>query len=130
MPRWKSRTLTEGELDFMNVLWKMGEMNPDAIQRELCDAGREVSGGTVRNLLTILREKGYVRRRKNGKTHLYSPTITREEARTEIADDMLTTAFGNSPSLMVKALFNARDIDPGELAEIERLIDEGRKESS
>ena len=129
MARWKSRTLTEGELDFMRVLWEAGEATPEMIQNTLIDTGRTLTGGTVRNVLAVMIEKGYVTRRKKGKTYLYRAKIDEEHALKNMAQDLLKNAFRGSESLMIGALLKNSDVEKEELDEIERLIaDRNRRE--
>jgi BlaI family transcriptional regulator, penicillinase repressor len=127
MARRKSRSFTEVELEFMRILWERGEVSPDAIKDELVARGRSLSGGSIRNMLAIMREKGYASRRKDGKTFLYRPKIREDEARIIMARDLVETVFAGSESLLVASLLERGDVRPGELAEIERLISE-RKE--
>ena len=54
MPRRKSRTLTEVELEFMDVVWDEGEVTTDAVQNALRSRGRPLSDGSVRKVLSIL----------------------------------------------------------------------------
>jgi BlaI family transcriptional regulator, penicillinase repressor len=127
MPRWKSRTLTEGELDFMRALWALGEAAPEEIQEALARQGREVTGGTIRNVLAVLMEKKYAARRKQGKAHLYRATVSEEQALAEMAGNLLSGAFGGSESLLVAALLKNREVNPDELAAIETLIEEWKR---
>jgi BlaI family transcriptional regulator, penicillinase repressor len=127
MPRWKSRTLTGGELDFMRVLWSLGEAAPEQIQDALTNQGRAVTGGTIRNVLAVLMEKKYVARRKQGKAHLYRAAVSEEQALAEMAGTLLTGAFGGSESLLVAALLKNREVNPDELAAIEKLIAEWKR---
>ena len=129
MARWKSRTLTEGELDFMRVLWEAGEATPEMIKDALLEKGRKLTGGTVRNVLAVMIEKGYVTRSKKGKTYLYRAKIDEEHALKNMAQDLLKNAFRGSESLMIGALLKNSDVEKEELDEIERLIaDRKRRE--
>ena len=127
MARWKSRTLTEGELDFMRVLWELREASPDEIQTALAASGRFLTGGTIRNVLAVMMEKEYVSRRKQGKAHLYRAAVDEEQALKSMAQDLLATAFGGSESLLVASLLKNRDVHPEELEKIECLIDEQKR---
>ena len=127
MARWKSRTLTDGELDFMKVLWENGGATPDEIQEVLHDRGRTLTGGTIRNVLAVLSEKGYVTREKQGKTHVYRAKIDKEQAMKTMAQNLLTSAFNGSESLLMNALLKNRDVRPEELDEIALLIEKHRR---
>ena len=124
---WKSRTLTESELDFMRVLWEANEATPEEILKMLEDYGRPLTGGTIRNILAVMIEKGYVSRRKHGKTYLYKALLDEENALKSMAHNLLKTAFKGSESLMVTALLKNRDIRRDELDEIEQLIAEHKR---
>jgi BlaI family transcriptional regulator, penicillinase repressor len=123
MARWKSRTLTEGELDFMRALWELGEASPDEIQAALGRHDRFLTGGTIRNVLAVMMEKGYVSRRKQGKAHLYRAAVDEGKALKSMAQDLLATAFGGSESLLVASILKDREVHPEELEKISRLIE-------
>jgi predicted transcriptional regulator len=127
MARRTSRSFTEVELEFMHILWEKGEASPDDIGEAFAAAGRPLSGGSIRNVLAIMREKGYVSRRKEGKAFLYRARVQKEEARTGMVRDLLDQAFAGSESLLVSSLLDTGDIRQDELEKIERLIAE-RKE--
>jgi len=128
MARRKSRTFTEVELEFMQVLWGAGEATPDDIQADLAAMGHPLTGGSIRNVLTILKEKGYIDRRKSGKTYLYKAKVREEQGKKSVVQDILSRVFGGSESMMVAALLKNRDINRKELEEIERLIADHKKE--
>lgn len=127
MARRKTRTFTEVELEFMRILWDRGDSSPDDIAEVLAARGRSLSGGSIRNVLAIMGEKGYVARRKEGKAFLYRPKIREDEAREGMVRDLLDTVFSGSESLLVASLLERRDIRPEELEAIESLIEERKR---
>ena len=129
MTRKKSRTLTDGELEFMQVLWAANEATPDDIQNALAEIGRFVTGGTIRNVLGTLMKKGYVTRKKRGKAFVYKAHVGKDQAAQSLVYDLLTRAFGGSESLMVASLLSNREVRKEEIKEIMRLIaDQAREE--
>jgi BlaI family transcriptional regulator, penicillinase repressor len=127
MARRKTRTFTEVELEFMRILWVRGEAAPEDVRDSLLTNGRSLSGGSIRNVLAIMQEKGYVTRRKEGKAFLYRAKILEEQAREGMTSDLLEKAFAGSESLLVASLLERRGILPEELEKIVRLIDERRR---
>ena len=127
MAFWKKRMFTEGELEYMNILWEKGECKPQLIMEALRENGRIVTYGTVRNVLLVLIEKGFVRRSKVGMYHLYKPAIDKEYALKKMAQHLLNNAFGGSQSFMIRSLLKDNDINRKELDEIELLIAERKK---
>ena len=125
---YKKSKLTEGELDFMHVLWELGEGSPEEIQKALAEKGRIVTGGTIRNILVTMSEKGYVTRHKRGKAYIYSAKIGEEETKHFLLTDLLEKVFGGSESLMVATLIKNREVKDNELEKIKKLIKEEKKE--
>ncbi|GAG76860.1 unnamed protein product [marine sediment metagenome] len=123
----KTRMFTEGELDFIKVLWAMGEAVPEEIQKALHEKGRTLTYGTIRNVLVVMIEKGFVSRRKKGKVYLYKAKTDADKARRNMAQNLLKSAFDGSESLLMGAILKNRDIRQEELEEIERLIAERKK---
>lgn len=128
MVRRKSRTLTEVELEFMEVIWRMGEVTTQEVGGSLSAKGRKLSGGSIRKMLSILLEKGYLTRRKDGHGFIYKALIKREKATGTMVSDLLKRAFGGKAALMVAALLDSRGIHRGDIEEITRLVAEKERE--
>lgn len=124
----KSRTFTEGELEFMKVLWSLGEATPDEVQSALQDQGRSLTHGTIRNVLVVMIEKGYVTRTKKGKAYLYKAKVSEVQAKKSMLQDLIDRAFNGSESHMIATLLNGKEIRTNERKKIRRLIDEVKKE--
>ena len=124
MARRQSRTLTEVELGFMQVLWRGGEMGTEEIRSALGRQGRELADGSVRKVLSILLRKGYVTRKPAGKGFRYRAKVKSDRANMSMVQDLLERAFGGSAALMVAALLDTRKVRAKDLDEIKRLIAE------
>ena len=122
MARRKSRTLTEVELEFMQVVWKLTEVNTEDVIKALASRGRHLSDGSVRKMLSILVRKGYLSRRRFGRTFLYKAKIDEPEATRKMLKDLLRRAFNCNPALMIASLLESSNLSPKEIAEIKRLI--------
>ena len=91
MPGARKRTPTAVELEFLHVLWSKGEATTEDVMSALADEGRPLADGTVRKMLSILMDKGFVTRRKQGRGYVYRPTVGREQAgRLPVAVDEIT----------------------------------------
>jgi BlaI family transcriptional regulator, penicillinase repressor len=127
--RRKSRTLTEVELEFMQIVWPEEEVSTEDVQKALSRQDRDLSDGTVRKVLSILMDKGYLIRRRQGHAFYYKAKIPEQEARQAMAQDLVKRAFWGSSALMMAALFERRAVSEPDLEEIKRLIAEHEKES-
>jgi len=127
MARRSTSTLTEVELEFMQLLWAEREVSPEDIQNALLERSRTLTGGSIRKMLSILMRKGYVNRKKEGKKYLYTARVGQEQAKKSMIRELLNRAFGGSASLMFATLIEGRDVPDEDLKTIERLIAERKK---
>ncbi len=128
MRRRRSGRLTEVELEFMQVLWPAGEVTVQDVMRTLKDQGRPLTNGSVRKMLSILMRKGYVTRRREGRRHIYQPTVPAEQAHKKMVLDLLGRAFGGSAALMVATLLDSNAVTKKDIGEIKKLIAERERE--
>ena len=107
----------------MSVVWECSEdISVEEIRSALDDAGRPLALPSVRTMLGILQEKGYLSRRPEGKRFRYRAEISRPTAQRSLVRDVLNRAFNGSALDMVAALMDSRAVDSDELAEVQRLI--------
>jgi predicted transcriptional regulator len=121
MARKKSTTLTDGELRIMEVLWRKGSATVAEVAGEL--AGKDGSAyTTVLTMMGILRDKGYLSCRKEGRAHLFTPKVNRETAARKAVRQVLKKFFAGSPEELVLSFLRDEDISPEELDELKRRI--------
>ena len=128
MGRRQSRTFTEVELEFMQVIWAAGEVTTHDVQKVLESRGRNLSDGSIRKILSILITKGHLTRRRAGHAFLYKPKVREGQANRKMVQDLVKRAFGGSTALMVAALFDSNTPNERDLKDIKRLIAEHEKE--
>jgi predicted transcriptional regulator len=122
--RRKNRTLTEVELEFMHVMWDEGkELTPEDFRARFEERGRPLAGASIRKMLQILIEKGYVERRKQGHGHVYWPIVSRRRARSRLLQDLLRRAFGGDRALMVNSLMEVGPDAEADAEDIEELAE-------
>jgi predicted transcriptional regulator len=124
MARRKSKTLTEVELEFMQIIWEREDTSTEDIQNTLADRGRHLSDGAIRRILAILMEKGYLTRRKQGLSFLYHAKVQPNNAYGSMFRDMLTRVFGGSGPHMIATFLDTMEINPEEMKRIKGLIEE------
>jgi predicted transcriptional regulator len=129
MPRKPSETLTEVELEFMNILWKHPDVPPEYFRNALNAKGRSLTGGTVRKVLGILIRKGYVERSRQGKKYVYRAAVGQIPAKQGMISSLVDRVFGGSPSVMLATLFEGREVPEKDLKAIECLIINRKKKS-
>jgi predicted transcriptional regulator len=75
-------------------------------------------------MLSVMLEKGLVRRDENAAPHIYRAAVTRDSAAKRMVKDLVEKVYdGAAMSLVLHALKSAR-ATPEELAEVRRILDE------
>ena len=114
------------ESEVMGCLFEAGEATARQIWRDL---GETRTYSTVRKLLSILEDKGYVSHRKEGQVFIYCPSVERQDAASSALGRLLDTFFKGSVENAVSSLLGERgkNVSSGELDRIARLIEEARR---
>ena len=128
MPRRKSRTPTEVELEFMQIVWDLGEVTTEDVLQRLRRQGRNLADGSVRKILSILVAKGYLSRRLEGRAFRYRARVPKDRANSTMLLDLVNRVFGGSPALMVAALLDCPKLRQADLKKIKQLLAEREKE--
>ena len=120
-------SLGELETEIMNVLWE----RRSATVQDVVDAlkpGRSLAYTTVMTVMTRLAQKGYLERRKDGRSFVYSPTTSRESVAESALGAVVNRLYRGAAG---KAIAHLLELEPGvgeeELARLEALIRAKRK---
>jgi BlaI family penicillinase repressor len=128
MPRAESEHPTELELDILKVLWNESPLPVREVRERLAEAGRPLAHSSVITMLNIMHRKGFLRRKKEGKSFLFAPKAEREQVTGDMTRDLMSRAFDGSAKALVLNLLNSAELDAEELAEVRRLIARKTKE--
>jgi predicted transcriptional regulator len=117
--------LTKLELQIMQVIWRLGPSNVNAVQAGL---EQQLAYTTVQTMLNILQKKGKLKRRLRGRAYVYSATVTQEKALGHAVRDLVDRMFGGSSEELVMSLIKSKQLDARKIAELsKRLEEEGGK---
>lgn len=117
--------LTDTELELMLILWKLQEASVHDVIAAL-PATRSMAYTTASTIIRILEKKGFVANRKQGKAHLYSPTITKKDYEGRTLGHVVGRLFENTPVALVARLIDDHKLSAKEIAELKRLLDTKR----
>ena len=119
--------LTESELEILQVLWQRNSATVRDVHEDLMQT-KDVGYTTTLKLMQIMFEKGLVTRDDSSKTHIYQPAVSRERTQKHLVGKMIDTLFsGSSAQLVIQALGNHKSSQQ-ELEEIQRLLDNLKKQ--
>ena len=115
--------MTPLELKIMQVLWRLGPCQVQAVQEEL-EGGLAYT--TVQTMLNVLHKKGRVTRRLRGRAYEYRAVVSEEKTLGKAVADLVDRMFGGSPEELVMSLVKSRQLDAGRLTKLAERVDAAR----
>ena len=117
-------TVGELEHELLELVWRDGELTVREALRELNAAsGRERAYTTVMTVMGNLSRKGLLKRRREGRTDIYSAAMSREEyarARTRVDVGELLRRYGDVA--LAHFAREIADLDDERRAELRKLV--------
>ncbi len=122
MPPRKSPTLTEAELRLMEVLWQKGPATVQQVVQDLPEKA-PLAYNSVLTTIRILEKKGYVKHVKDGRAHVYTPLVERQEATRSEIRRLVNRFFGSSHELLVLNILKDESVDAAELKRLRKMLE-------
>jgi len=114
------------EREIMDIVYRLGEASVAEVLEAMEDPP---SYSAVRALIRVLREKGHLRVREDGRRHVFSPVVPAGRARKSAMKRLLSTFFEGSVERAVATMLDmeARRLSDEEYERLERLIEDARR---
>ena len=125
MPRRKTNTLTNAEHRIMEVIWARGSATVSDVVEAL--QGKDAYT-TILTLMRILKAKGYLSSRKEGRAHVFTPRVDRDTVARKAVHQLLAKFFDGSPGELVLSFLREEEITPEELDELKQKILDSEEE--
>ena len=116
--------LSRRERQIMDIVYQRGCASVVDVLEDLPDPP---TYSTVRALLRILEEKGYLTHKKDGKRYIYRPTQPRHLAGRSALKQIFQTFFDKSIEKTVMTLISDADLSDEELDRLSQCIEQAKK---
>jgi BlaI family penicillinase repressor len=120
---------TERELEALKILWDRGEATVRELWEAMSASGEPSPYTTVLSLLQVMTKKGLVSHRREGKAHVYQPSIERNRAFQSLATGFLDRVFDGAVDEYLVHALESRKLKNTELDQLESMIADARKRS-
>ena len=110
------KQLTRAEEEIMQVLWQLEKANVKDVIEQLPKP--KPAYNTVSTIIRILENKGFVDYEKQGKAHIYFPTIKKQDYSNDSLNTLVDNYFQGSFQSMVSFFVKKNDIDLEDLEAI------------
>jgi len=111
----------------IEVVWELGEASVHDVRNRL-DQKKTLAYTTVLTVLQKLERAGWLEHRNEGKSYVYIPVRSRDEADAGSVKRFLKGVFDDDALAMFHHLIRQSDLSEADLKELRRMIDEKRRE--
>lgn len=113
---------TEVELQILRILWELGPSPVREIHRKL-EAAKGTNYSTTVKMLSVMLDKGLVKRDEDVSPHIYRAASSREKTGRKMLSDLVEKVYsGSTMSLVLQALSSTKATRE-EREELRRLLD-------
>src|SRR3954451_4022976 len=113
---------TEGELAILRILWSRKEPMTVREVHEMLSRGKDTAYTTVLKMLTIMTEKGLVRRDESERSHTFRPVHPEPVVQASLLKDLMRRAFDGSALSLVQRALDDELASAEDLETISKLI--------
>jgi predicted transcriptional regulator len=122
VPPRQSGTLTEAELRIMNVLWVRGSGTVQQVLDSISQAP-SIAYNSVLTTIRVLERKGYLKHLKDGRAHVYTPLVGKQEATRSEIRHLVSRFFKDSHEQLVLNVLEDQSLEPEEIKRLRRMLD-------
>ncbi len=119
-----------GELQraVLEAVWKLGEANVHQVRDRLAQK-KQLAYTTVLSAMQKLEKAGWLRHRAEGKSYVYLPTQTRDQAGAGSVRQFLNSIFAGNAIALFQHLIREGNLSADELGELKHLIEQKERET-
>ena len=118
---------TERELEILKILWQRGEASVHQVRDRLARE-KTLAYTTILTTLQKLEKTGWLKHRPEGKSYVYFPTRSRDEAGAGSVKGFLKRVFDGDAVAMFQHLIRESDLTEDDLGDLRKMINEKKRE--
>ena len=114
--------VSPAETEILRLVWKL----ESATVQEVCDASpgdRPANYATVQTLLRRLEKKGYLSHEIQGKAHVFTAAVKKEDVIKRTVGDFVQRLFGGDPLPLILHLADQSELEPADVKRLKKLIE-------
>jgi predicted transcriptional regulator len=119
----KLPALPKSELEIARIVWQLGEATVRQVEEALPE-DRALDFWTVQTYLRRLKEKGYLKTRREGRTNVYSPRVEPNRVISEVVGDFLDRVFDGDALPLFQHLIRDRGLSDDEVEGLQETLNE------
>ena len=114
--------LTPLESLIMDCVWDMGEATVREVKDRL-DPEKPMAYTTVQKMMSILRDKGFLASRREGRADVYRPLVERERMGRDRLREIMDLFFSGSAAALVSNLIESDEVSEAEIEAMREVVE-------
>lgn len=120
--------LTPLEAVVMHCVWDLGEATARQVKERL-DGQRRLAYTTVQTMMALLRDKGFLGSRRQGRADVYRPLVAREQMGRRGLREVLDLFFAGSAASLVSQLVELDGVTDEEIDAMRQAVEQRTREA-
>src|SRR6478672_5915325 len=113
--------LTELQIAILRLLWENGELTAAQIWEQLYGE-RKLAQTTVATIVARLQRRRILARRTRDKQFVYRALVSEADVQHSMVSELTERLFAGDVTALVSHLLSARDMNPGDIARLRKMI--------
>ena len=113
--------------EVVEAVWELGEATVRQVWERICPK-KDLAYTTILAAMQRLERSGWLRHRIEGRSNVYVPTRTRQQAGLSSIHKLAQRIYDGNALLMFRHLVEEGDLSDAELQELQKVISKKRKE--
>lgn len=118
--------ISEAELEVMKILWEENPLTSKEIIKRLHHM--DWSDNTIKTFLNRLLNKGSIKNKAEGRTYLYSPTISYDKYLSKENKNFLNVIYNGATNLLISKFIEEEELSNEDIKELQDILENKRKE--
>jgi predicted transcriptional regulator len=106
----------------MDCVWDMGEATVRDVKERL-DPEKPMAYTTVQKMMSILRDKGFLASRREGRADIYRPLVERERMGRDRLREIMDLFFSGSAAALVSNLIESDEVSEAEIEAMREVVE-------
>ena len=111
----------------MKLVWQRGNATVRDVYEALLEQ-RKIAYTTVMTMMKILESKGYLKKRRQDRAFIYSPTLAKNQVIGGMVREFIHRVFNGSAEPLLVHLVKSRRLRERDLKKIVRMVEESVKD--
>ena len=121
MAKRKLAALSRAETEILRIVWELETATVQQVVDNL-PTERQIAYATVQTLLRRLEKKGYIAHHNQGKAHVFSAVVKRQDVIKKAVSEFVGVLFGGEATPLVQHLAEHGQIDGDDIERLKKII--------